>query len=67
MIEPWEEPGWYDDYKAMEQWAMVLKDQYAELARAIGSPSDSWWGDPLEGHDKVMARARDLMNLANEQ
>lgn len=47
-----------------EQAWMVLKDQYAQLARAAGSPSDAWFGDPLEDHYAVLARIQDLADKA---
>ncbi len=46
-----------------EQAWMVLKDQYAQLARAAGSPSDSWFGDPLESHEEVLARIKELRSV----
>jgi hypothetical protein len=42
----------------IEQAYMVLKDQYAELARVIGSPADAWFGDPLENHTAIIERAK---------
>lgn len=52
--------NWRDEYKAMEQSFMALKDQYAELARALGFEGDAWFGDPLASHDDVVKRAREL-------
>ncbi len=46
-----------------QQW-MQLKDQYSELAQAAGSPSDAWFGDPLENHDRVLARIETLAEKA---
>lgn len=47
-----------------EQAWMVLKDQYAELARAAGSPGDAWFGDPTENHARVLARVKALAEKA---
>lgn len=41
-----------------EQAWMALKDQYAELARAAGTPADAWFGDPLEKHEQVLERIK---------
>lgn len=46
------------EFKALEQSFMVLKDQYSELAQAIGVEADAFWGDPLEDHAGVMAKAK---------
>lgn len=46
-----------DDYKAMEQSYMVLRDQYSEIARALGFKGVSLWDDPVEDHDTIVARA----------
>ncbi|UQD69191.1 hypothetical protein JEY40_24560 [Bradyrhizobium japonicum] len=43
---------------------MHLKDQYAELARAAGSPGDAWFGDPLESHEEVLERIKSLAEKA---
>lgn len=51
---------WRERYKAEEQAWMVLKDQYAEVARALGAPCDAWFGDPLCSHEEVVARAKAL-------
>lgn len=48
------------EFKALEQSYMVLQDQYSELARAIGVEGDAFWGDPLESHDQVLAKAKIL-------
>ncbi|MFK4647251.1 hypothetical protein QIH93_15150 [Bradyrhizobium ottawaense] len=47
------------------QW-MHLKDQYSELARAAGSPSDAWFGDPLESHEQVLERIKALAERVKE-
>lgn len=47
-----------------QQAWMVLKDQYSELARAAGSPSDAWFGDPLEKHEQVLERIKSLAEKA---
>jgi hypothetical protein len=50
----------HDEDKSLEQSWMVLKDQYSELARAIGFEGDSWFGDPLAEHDEVLKRANEF-------
>jgi hypothetical protein len=54
---------WRDKYKGMQQRWMCLKDDYAQLARAAGSPGRSWWGDPLEGHGEILKRIEALVHL----
>lgn len=53
---------YYDEYKELEQMYMVLKDQYAELARALGFIGDSWFGDPLASHEEILRKAKYLNN-----
>lgn len=48
---------WRDQYKSMEQSWMVLRDQYSEIARALGFEGDSWFGDPLASHAEILERA----------
>lgn len=55
--------NWRNEAKANEQAFMAIKDQYAELARALGFEGDAWFGDPLAGHDEIVARARELATL----
>ena len=50
-----------DDFKALEMDYMALKDQYAELARVLGSPADAMYGDPFESHNTILERARVVM------
>jgi hypothetical protein len=52
--------NWRDEAKALEQRLMVMQDQYAELARALGSPGGGFWDDPTETHAKIMRRAERL-------
>ena len=56
--------------KAMEQQWMSLKDDYAELARAIGVEGDAWFGDPLASHKEVVQVAkgvrREILRLRKE-
>ena len=47
-----------NEVKSLEVAWMSLKDDYSELARALGAPGDAWFGDPLEGHAQVLARAK---------
>lgn len=51
---------WREKYKAGEQSWMVLKDQYSEVARALGFEGDAWFGDPLASHEDIVARAKEL-------
>lgn len=55
-----EETNWRDEYKAIEQSFMVLKDQYSEVARALGFKGASFWGDPRESHEEIVATAENL-------
>jgi hypothetical protein len=52
---------WVAEAKSMEQAFMVTKDEYSDLARAIGIEGDSFFGDPLETHQEVVARAKSIM------
>lgn len=52
--------SWRSQYMGLEQQWMVLKDQYSELARAMGFKGDAWFGDPLEPHEEVLAKAKEL-------
>lgn len=54
----------HDDVRSWELSWMQLKEEYSELARAIGMPSDSFYGDPLVEHTDVMARAKELAGFA---
>jgi len=54
------------DLKAMEQAYMVMKDQYADLAQALGAPCDAWFGDPLVPHNEIVQRARLVVTLAGQ-
>lgn len=54
----------YDEYKSLEQSWMVLKDQYSEIAIALGFKGDSFWGDPLVSHTDILERARELASFA---
>jgi len=51
---------WHDKYKDAEQQWMVLKDQYSEVARALGFDGDAWFGDPLARHEEIVERAARL-------
>jgi hypothetical protein len=55
--------NWRDEAKQLEQQWMVLKDQYSELARALGFTGDSFWGDPIETHEEILATAIRLKAL----
>lgn len=52
--------NWHDEYKSLEQAWMVLKDDYSEVARALGFPGCGWWDDPLASHKEIVARAKEL-------
>ena len=54
------EEDWRNEYKAIEQSWMYLKDQYAEVARALGFEGDAWFGDPLADHAEIVAKARTI-------
>lgn len=58
---------WREKYKAEEQAWMVLKNQYSEVARALGFEGDAWFGDPLACHDEIVARAKALATHAEQQ
>lgn len=49
-----------DELKGLEAMYMSLKDDYSELARALGFEGASFWGDPLVSHAEVLARAKTL-------
>lgn len=49
---------WRDQYKSLEIGWHQLKDDYSELARTLGMAGDPFWGDPLDKHAAVLARAR---------
>ena len=54
------EEDWRNEYKAIEQSCMYLKDQYAEVARALGFEGYAWFGDPLADHAEIVAKARTM-------
>ena len=56
--------SWRDEYKDMEQAFMVVKDQYAELARAAGFEGDSFFGDPLVKHADILLRIKEQAEKA---
>ena len=49
----------------LEQQWMFLKDDYSELARAIGVKGDAWFGDPLCSHKEVLEKVEALANPNN--
>lgn len=57
---------WRDKYKSSEQAWMVLRDQYSEVANALGIEGDAWFGDPLCSHEEVVARAAYLKSLESQ-
>ena len=61
------ERDWYDKYKGMEQAWMVLKDQYSEVARALGFEGNAWFGDPLAEHKKIVEVAKELRSAQLER
>jgi hypothetical protein len=50
-------PALLAEVAARESAWLSLKDQYSELARAVGCKGDAWFGDPLESHAEVVAKA----------
>lgn len=56
----------HDDYKSLEQSWSSLKDQYSELARAMGFEGDAWFNDPLASHEEILGRAHELANSGPE-
>jgi hypothetical protein len=52
--------SWRDRFKDLEQSYMAIKDQYAEIACALGFEGDAWFGDPLASHKEIVARAKEL-------
>ncbi len=57
--------SWRDEYKNMEQQFMLIKDEYAELARAAGfEEGDAWFGDPLEEHADIVLRIKEQAEKA---
>lgn len=55
---------WREKYKQQEQEWMVLKDQYSEIARALGFKGDAWFDDPLASHEEIVKRAKELAQNA---
>ena len=53
-------PTYRDRYKSAEQAWMALRDQYSELARALGFVGDTYFGDPLVSHEEILERATKL-------
>lgn len=47
-----------DKIKQLEQEWMALKDQYSEIARALGFEGDPFFGDPYEDHEVILRRAK---------
>ncbi|HKR96537.1 MAG TPA: hypothetical protein VJW55_14275 [Candidatus Angelobacter sp.] len=52
-----------DEFKALEQAYMVLKDQYTELAKALGAPAIGFWGDSAWPHAALLKAARQAMTM----
>jgi hypothetical protein len=57
---------WVAEAKSWEQTFVETKDEYSELARAIGIRGDTWFGDPLEPHHEVVERAKAVMALLKD-
>lgn len=53
-----------DDLKSLEVSYMVIKDQYAELAKALGFEGDAFFGDPLADHQAIVDKAKEVMEKA---
>ncbi len=50
---------WRSLCKQREDDWLILKDQYSELARALGFEGDAWFGDPLASHGEILIRAEE--------
>jgi len=48
------------DFKSLEESYMALKDDYSEICRALGFKGNAWFGDPLESHETIIKRAKEL-------
>lgn len=46
--------------KELEESWLSLKDQYSEVARALGFPGVGWFDDPSATHAEVVERAKQL-------
>lgn len=53
----------YSDYKSLEQSYMCLKEEYSEVARALGFEAAGLWGDPNETHAQIVDRATEVMAI----
>ena len=53
--------------KAREQQDMIVLDKYADIARALGFPCDTWFGDPLASHEAIVSHATKLAALAGRE
>lgn len=64
--EPAEEDtvNWRDEAKYYEQQCMFQMDKYSELAAALGVEGNAWFGDPVMGHDDLVAFAKDIREKA---
>ena len=60
------ETDWVSEAKSMEQAFMCVKDEYSELARALGIRGDSWFGDPIETHEDVVRHARRVLAVLKD-
>ena len=59
--------NWRSEFKAAEQAYMVVKDQYSEVARALGFEGNAWFGDPLARHEEIVARAERLFDTQHKE
>lgn len=52
-------PNWHQEAKEHEQAFMSAKDDYAEVARALGFTETTFFGDPMAMHGDIVARAKE--------
>lgn len=52
--------NWRDECKEAQQAFMVARDEYSEVAAALGFDCDTWFGEPRATHAEVVARAKQL-------
>lgn len=57
-------PTYRDQYKSAEQAYMLMRDQYSEVARALGFDGEGYWGDPMATHEEIVERATALKAAA---
>lgn len=58
--------SYYDEFKGVEQALMLLMDEYAEVARAMGVPCGGFFDDPKWTHEEIVARAKELYETSKD-